>query len=128
MTTHFNVSLPSEHHAAWKAQAAADDCALNDWILQCVLANLPASVAADLTPHAARKIKPRPAAQRSDSNATFRIDVRCPDDWPPAIAAAAAAGGMNRSQWIRWACNANLPTAVQRSLVDERAPGRPPAE
>lgn len=52
--------------------------------------------------------------------------VRVPDDWWPAIEAAAASAGVTPSEWIVEAIREQLPKKARAKLSKARGRGRPP--
>ena len=117
-TSEIQLSIPVDHEAAWKAQAAAEGVSLTDWILQCCLANLPGKVRDRLTERATAAPSGIKKRNKFDSNATNRIRIACPDDWKAAIQTAATAAEKTVTAWVRWSCSASLPAAVRSTLTE----------
>lgn len=56
---------------------------------------------------------------------TVRLGISQPPDWIAAWEAEANRQGIDLSQWIGLACNAQLPLAVRKALSDRIGRGRP---
>ena len=58
---------------------------------------------------------------------THRVNISQPTATIAAWTAAATESGLSLSEWIEWACNAQLPRSVRESLPVRRRRGRPSA-